>query len=128
MKPERGISREERGAIAKMVMTLFDHWNLNAEEQLGMLALSTSNRNLLSRYRTGDPLALNQELLERVGIILGIHKDLRLLFPNDKERACAWIKTKNKAFGGMPPVEAVTEHGFQGLLMVKSYLDWTRGS
>lgn len=127
MEPEREISQEERGANAKMVMTLFERWNLSTEEQLSMLGLSTSNRSLLSRYRNGDPLVSNRDLLERAAIILDIHKRLRLLFPNNRELVYAWIKTRNNALGGVPPVEAVIEHGFPGLLMVSSYLDQASG-
>lgn len=126
MMPEPSTLKEEREAIAKMVFTLFEHWNLGTDEQLGMLGLPPSNRSLLSRYRNGDPLAPNRDLLDRVAIILGIHQSLRLLFPNDRELAYAWIKTRNKALGSMPPVEVVTVHGFPGLLMVRSYLDRMR--
>lgn len=108
-------------------MRLFEHWQLTTEEQLALLGLSTTNRGVLTRYRKGDPLAANRDLLERVGILLGVHKALRLLFPHNRDLAYAWMKQRNQAFNGMSPVEAIAQWGFTGLLMVRAYLDRARG-
>jgi len=113
----------DRVAIAVMLMKLFDHWQLDAVEQLHLLGLSPSNRSALSRYRKGGALANNRDLLDRAGHLLGIHKSLRMLFPNDRKLAYAWMKTPNKAFKGKTPVEIVVEYGFESLLMVRAYLD-----
>ena len=63
----------DRAELAKMVMTLFAHWQLSTEEQLALLGLSIANRAALARYRKGLPLAQSRDLLDRVGILLGIH-------------------------------------------------------
>lgn len=119
--------QDDRSELAKMVIALFSHWQLSTEEQLAMLGLSTKNRGVLARYRKGDPLAPNRDLLERVGILLGIHKSLRILFPQNREQAYSWMKQHNRAFEGSTPVDAIKEWGFPGLLMVRSYLDKARG-
>lgn len=117
----------DRSELAKMTMTLFDHWDLKSEEKLSLLGLSTANRAALGRYRRGDPFSTNRDLLERVGILLGIHKSLRRLFPRNRELAYSWMSTRNRAFDGLSPIEAIVEWGFSGLLMVRSYLDKARG-
>lgn len=119
--------KADRAELAKMVMALFAHWQLSTEDQLALLGLSTSNRGALTRYRKGEALAQNRDLLERVGILLGIHKSLRLLFPHNRDLAYAWMTQRNRAFDGMTPVEAIKEWGFPGLLMVRAYLDKARG-
>jgi len=119
--------KADRSALAQMVMQLFEHWRLPTEDQLALLGLSTTNRAALSRYRKGEPLAPNRDLLERVGILLGIHKSLRLLFPHNRDLAYAWMTQPNRAFEGMTPVETVKQWGFPGLLMVRAYLDRARG-
>lgn len=119
--------KADRAELAKMVMSLFGHWQLSTEDQLALLGLSTTNRGALTRYRKGEPLAPNRDLLERAGILLGIHKSLRLLFPHNPELAYAWMTTRNRAFEGMTPVETIRQWGFQGLLMVRAYLDKARG-
>lgn len=123
---EMHSAEPDRGALAKMVVQLFEHWKLSTEEQLALLGLGAASRSALTRYRKGEPLAQSRDLLERVGNLLAIHKNLRLLFPHNRDLAYAWMSTRNKAFGGRTPAEVVAEIGFAGLLMVRSYLDRMR--
>ena len=125
--PQFEERKADRSEQAKMVMTLFTHWQLSTEDQLALLGLSTSNRGALTRYRKGEPLAPNRDLLERAGILLGIHKSLRLLFPHNRDLAYAWMTRPNRAFEGMSPTETIKQWGFTGLLMVRAYLDRARG-
>lgn len=117
----------DRSAIARMLMKLFDHWGMSTEEQLDVLGLSTANRAALSRYRKGEPIAQNRDMLDRAGYLLAIHKNLRLLFPRNRDLAYSWMRTRNKAFDGRTPVEVIREWGFAGLLTVRAYLDRARG-
>lgn len=118
---------QDRGALAKMVMTLLDHWKLGTEDQAALLGIASSNRAALSNYRSGKPIGTSRDQYERVGHLLGIHKNLRLLFPQNRDLAYRWMSTRNKAFDNLTPVEVVKEWGFAGLLMVRGYLDRARG-
>lgn len=118
---------QDRGTLAKMVMTLVDHWKLDTEDQAGLLGLAPSNRAALGRYRRGEPIGSSRDQYERVGHLLGIHKNLRLLFPHNRDLAYRWMTTRNKAFENRTPVEVINEWGFAGLLMVRAYLDRARG-
>lgn len=120
-------SEADRSAIAKMLMKLFEHWQLTTEEQLSMLGLAPENRSALSRYRKGSPIATSRDMVERAGHLLGIHKNLRLLFPHNRELAYTWMRSRNRAFEGRTPAQAISEFGFAGLLMVRAYLDRARG-
>lgn len=117
----------DRGALAKMVMTLLDHWKLSTEDQAALLGIAASNRAALTRYRKGEAIGTSRDQFERVGHLLGIHKNLRLLFPHNRDLAYRWISTRNKAFDNLTPVDIVKEWGFAGLLMVRAYLDRARG-
>lgn len=118
---------EDRGALAKMVMALLDHWKLSTEDQAALLGLAANNRAALTRYRKGEPIGTSRDQYERVGHLLGIHKSLRLLFPQNRELVYRWMSTRNKAFENLAPVEVVSQWGFAGLLMVRAYLDRARG-
>lgn len=118
---------QDRGALAKMVMTLLDHWKLSTEDQAALLGIATSNRAALTRYRKGEPIGTSRDQSERVGHLLGIHKNLRLLFPQNRDLAYRWMSTRNKAFDNLTPVDIVRDWGFSGLLMVRAYLDRARG-
>ena len=121
------MTTQDRGALAKMVMTLFDHWKLTTEDQAALLGIAVNNRAALTRYRKGEPIGTSRDQYERVGHLLGIHKNLRLLFPQNRDLAYRWMSTRNKAFDNLTPAEVIKEWGFAGLLMVRSYLDRARG-
>lgn len=118
---------QDLGALAKMVMTLLAHWQLSTEDQAALLGIAASNRAALSNYRRGKPIGSSRDQYERVGHLLGIHKNLRLLFPHNRDLAYRWMTTRNKAFDNLTPVEVIKEWGFAGLLMVRGYLDRARG-
>jgi hypothetical protein len=122
-----GQSEIDRKAIAGMLMKLFDHWNLTTEEQLDVLGFSPTNRAVLTRYRKGEALSGSRDTLERAGHLLGVHKNLRLLFPHNQDLAYAWMKSRNRAFDNLTPTEIIRKFGFAGLLMVLAYLDRARG-
>lgn len=109
-----------------MVMTLLDHWKLSTGDQAELLGIAASNRAALSNYRSGKPIGTSRDQYERVGHLLGIHKNLRLLFPQDRALAYRWMTTRNKAFDNLTPVEVVKEWGFSGLLAVRGHLDRAR--
>jgi len=117
----------DRGTLAKMVMALLEHWKLSTEDQAALLGIASSNRAALSNYRSGKPIGTSRDQYERVGHLLGIHKSLRLLFPQNRDLAYRWMTTRNKVFDNLTPVDVVKEWGFTGLLMVRGYLDRTRG-
>jgi CTP:molybdopterin cytidylyltransferase MocA len=125
---DKGVSAsEDRGALARMVMTLLDHWKLSTEDQAALLGIAASNRAALARYRRGEPIGTSRDQYERVGHLLGIHKNLRLLFPQNRDLVYRWISTRNRAFDNLSPVDVIREWGFAGLLMVRAYLDRARG-
>lgn len=113
----------DRGEIAKMLIQLFERWQLTAAEQLSALGLSASNRDALTRYRKGGVFSNNRDQLDRAVHLLEIHKNLRRLFPHNRDLAYAWMKTRNKAFENLTPTEVICEQGFAGLLQIRAYLD-----
>lgn len=115
-----------RAQLARIVTRLFDHWQLPLTEQAGLLGLSMSNRASIGRYRAGEPLADNRDLLDRVSCLLGIHKTLRILFPENRDLAYRWMTTANRRLGTRP-IDVILEHGFEGLLAVRRYLEIERG-
>jgi len=61
-------SQEKRKALAKVVLRIFDLWDLNTATQLMLLGLGPKSRALLPKYREGSsPIAGSQDTLQRVG-------------------------------------------------------------
>jgi transcriptional regulator with XRE-family HTH domain len=129
-KPAKALpdvrTRESRTALARVVATLLDRWQVSAADQALLLGLSGQSRSTLARYRRGEPLADNADLLARAGHLLGIHKALRILFPHDRDLAYRWVAAPNRRFGLRAPLE-IMKQGFEGLLAVRRYLDFERG-
>lgn len=94
-----------RKAVSGMPMKLFDHWHLSTEEQLDAIGLSPNNQAVLTKYRRGEPLTSSRDTRERACHLLAIHENLRLLFPYNRDLAYVWLKTRNKAFEGLTPIE-----------------------
>ncbi len=120
-------SRASRERLAKLVIALLDHWRLAPPDQAALLGLSAQSRSTIGRYRKGEPFADSADLLARAGHLLGIHKALRILFPQDRELAYRWITAPNRRFGGVAPVDIMKRHGYEGILAVRRYLDFERG-
>ncbi len=119
--------RDARERLARMLAQLFEHWGLSTGEQAALLGLSPDNRSTLARYRKGEPLADSRDLLDRAGHLLGIHKSLRILFPHDRDLAYRWMTTPNRRLAARP-VDVAVERGFEGLLAIRRYLDFERGT
>ena len=118
--------RKSREKLAKLVAALLEHWQLSAADQAALLGLSAQSRSTVARYRRGEPLGDSADLIARAGHLLGIHKALRILFPQDRDLAYRWVATPNRRFDGRAPLE-IMKQGFEGLLAVRRYLDFERG-
>ena len=119
-------ARASRERLAKMVVSLLEHWNLAPSDQAVLLGLSPLSRSTIARYRRGEPLADSSDLLARAGHLLGIHKALRIIFPHDRDLAYRWVGAPNARFG-TTPLEIMKRHGYEGILAVRRYLDFERG-
>jgi hypothetical protein len=119
-------ARASRERLAKMVVSLLEHWNLPPNDQAVLLGLSPQSRSTIARYRRGEPLADSSDLLARAGHLLGIHKALRIIFPHDRDLAYRWVGAPNARFG-TTPLEIMKRHGYEGILAVRRYLDFERG-
>ncbi|RCS22522.1 DUF2384 domain-containing protein [Phyllobacterium salinisoli] len=118
------ITPAEAEAMVRAVIKLFEKWQLSdadAREILGGLAART-----YARWKAGEPGRIDRDLATRLSLLMGIHKGLRYLF-SDPERGYAWVKKPNRAFGGRPPVEIMTQGDIFSLARVRSYLDAERG-
>lgn len=101
-------SPEKRKALAKVVLRIFDQWDLDTATQLMLLGLGTKSRALLTKYRDGSsPIASNQDTLQRVGYITAIFQLLKSLYPKNKTLRQSWIKRRNTKLNNLAPLEVM---------------------
>jgi len=115
------MSLESRQGLAHMVLRLFELWKVPAEQQALVLRVSIE---ALARFRAGDPLDEDLELVTRVGWLMAIHKALRLLYPHDNELAYGWISMQNSRFNGLTPLQVLSDPSRNGLREIEHYLSW----
>ena len=119
--------RKEMSAPA---MRTFFHiatvWTLNNEEQRALLGWPPEST--FYKYKAGQVGALAYDMLMRISLVLGVYKDLHILYP-EADLANRWVKlpNSNSLFGGRPPLTLMMEAGIDGLYVVRRLLDGRRG-
>ena len=105
-------------------------WQLSEKERL--LALGSPARSTyhswVSKAQANGIISLPLDTLLRISAMLGIHKNLRVLF-GDSGRGAQWLRAENTAplFGGQRPVDLITSGTQTGILEVRRFLDSWRG-
>lgn len=117
-----------RQDLARVLTALFERWDLPTDVQLSLLGLSPESRKLLGLYRRGGRgLPASRDALDRAGYLLGMHKALRLLFPENPTLRYGWIRMRNRQLDGRTPLEVMLEEGLVGLARIARFLDFQRG-
>lgn len=109
MTPEtlRSTSPQEMAEVGlRICRRIARAWDLNESEQIGLLGVPSQSNEV------------HPESLERFSYILGIYKNLRILYPTE-ERANQWVKKHNAAFSGRTALEVMIEDP----AIVRRYLD-----
>jgi len=121
-------AEQPRRDIARVLAALFEKWALPTEAQLALLGMSPESRKVLAQYRRGErPLPNNRDALDRAGYLMGIHKGLRLLFPEDESLRYSWVHRRNQILGGRTPLEVMLDDGLVGLARIARFIDFQRG-
>lgn len=118
------VAPEQRKRLTKMVMRLLDEWPLTTAEQLRLLGLRETSRNMLLNYRNlTSILPFEQDKLDRVGLLFKIYQLLYDLFPENEMLRQQWIKRKNQQLDTARPIDLMLENGLFGLAHVVRFLE-----
>lgn len=116
----RGLAsdRARRLALTKLVLRLFDLWQLGVPDQLALLGCSLGT---LKKYKAGQPIGNRKDRIDRIGYLLAIHGLLRTLYParDNRDIVHSWVTWNNQCFG-CPPVYMMGT--LEGLQKVVRYL------
>jgi hypothetical protein len=109
---------------------LAERWGLSESQRLSVLGFPgrSTYHQWLTKARAGKSVLLPVDTLLRISAVLGIHKDLRILFAREEDER-AWLTRPHDAtlFGGTPPLTLVVNGTQDGLMLVRRYLDAWRG-
>lgn len=124
------LSAPERTALGaagfRTFLALADSWQLSVNERtrlLGDIADSTYHK-----WRSGKIGELSRDQLERLSLVLGIYKALRLIF-SDQATGARWLRGENTEpmFASRSPLQRMLDGSIDDLYAVRRYLDAWRG-
>jgi len=130
ISPGRRRDPKVRRQMSEPAMRAFfriaEAWQLSNEEQRALLGWPPEST--FFKYKAGQVTTLPFDMLMRISLLLGIYKDLHILYP-EAELAERWVKlpNSNPLFGGAPALRLMTESGMDGLYQVRRLLDARRG-
>lgn len=101
-------------------------WSLAGEPQRALLGWPPEST--FYKYKAGQVGTLSYDMLIRISLVLGIYKDLHILYP-EPALADRWVNlpNTNPLFGGKPALTVMTEGGIDALCQVRRLLDSRRG-
>lgn len=136
-RPEEGIPFAERhdpavrrrlsGPGLRTFFNVAGEWGLTVEQQrvlLGGVPPSTYHK-----WKGRAVGTLSYDALERISLVLGIYKGLKVLFADDAG-GLRWLKAANtdRPFAGGSPLDRMLRGSIDDLYAVRRYLDgWRQG-
>ena len=131
-EPERrpkttAITDEETGAMLRAFFNLADRWALSDRE--ARILMGQPAARTFARWKSGaaDLSRVPHDTRQRLSMLMGIHKGLRLLFPENPELRYSWVTRRNQVLEGRTPLEVMLEDGLVGLARIARLVDFQRG-
>jgi len=114
------------GPALRTFFQLAEAWRLSGEEQRALLGWPPEST--FYKYKAGQAGTLSYDTLIRISLLLGIYKDLQILYP-EPALADGWIRlpNNNPLFGGRAALEFLRDSGIDGLYQLRRLLDARRG-
>jgi hypothetical protein len=131
IKPDRRkdpkIRRQMSGPALRAFLNIAEAWQLPNEAARGLLGWPPEST--FFKYKAGEPGVLSYDTLMRISLVIGIYKDLHILYP-EEGLADRWVSlpNNNPLFGGRSAIAFMTEGGMDGLYEVRRLLDSRRGA
>ncbi|WP_266168635.1 MbcA/ParS/Xre antitoxin family protein [Dyella subtropica] len=124
--PETIPAADLGGPALRAFFKLADHWNLRISDQRKLLG--DPPESTFYKWKRQQAGSLGRDVLERISYLLGIYKDLQILF-NDPKQADAWVHKANQAslFSGQSAMQRMLSGNVADLYVVRQYLDAQRG-
>jgi hypothetical protein len=121
------IRRHMSGPALRAFLNIAEAWQLSNEVARGLLGWPPEST--FFKYKAGEPGVLSFDTLMRISLVIGIYKDLHILYP-EEGLADRWVSlpNNNPLFGGRPAIAFMTEDGMDGLYQVRRLLDARRGA
>lgn len=120
------VRRTMSGPAVRLFLRVCDLWDLKIDQRRAILG--GISKQSYHNWKAGQVAALTRDQLERISLVLGILKGLRLVFAED-QHGFRWLKagTADAPFNGRSPLALMEQGGINDLFEVRRYLDAWRG-
>lgn len=117
-------NQEDRAILAQVIMRLLDEWEIESAQRVTLLGFPEDTRpRSLARYRSGDALPEDNDVLLRAQYLLEIHHALSTTFPMVDAMAKYWVTTENQFFNDRTPMAVMLEDGLEGMSRIRNHID-----
>lgn len=111
-------------AMQRAMIDLFAHWGVGVDDAATLLGGISSKT--FRRWKDGDYGRVSRDQADRMSLLLGIHKALRILY-TDAARGYRWIGAANTVFDSKSALDIMLRGGIEDIRRIRSYLDAVRG-
>ncbi|GAB5415742.1 MAG: hypothetical protein Cons2KO_33450 [Congregibacter sp.] len=113
----------ESGSLLPVIFNIFSLWRLTGQQQMTLLGLS-NEKTLYNWKNQPEKAKLTRDCLERASYILGIYRELQILFP-DEAQSDRWIHAPNDnpLFDGSAPLDKMLRGLVVDLAVIREHLD-----
>jgi hypothetical protein len=120
------VSDETKAAAGLTAFfSIAEEWGLTTEQQ--MTLLGSPGRTTFFQWKRNQRGNLSRDTLDRLSYMLGIYKNLHILFSPDHVRQWLTNTNDNPIFNQQSPMEYMLGGSLMSLADVRRYLDWARG-
>ena len=119
---------QKRQALTKAFFQIVEKWKLTNEQKSQLLGWTYAHkRSVIDAMKRGDKAVdLDLDKLQRMIEVLHIHKNLRILFPHQRNFVYEWVHEKRERFGNFSAIDMMLTDGLLGMAAVRRYLDYVR--
>lgn len=111
-------------AMQRAMIDLFVNWRVGADD--AAILLGGISSKTFRRWKDGDYGRVSRDQADRMSLLLGIHKALRILY-TDAARGYRWVGAANAVFEGKSALDIMLRGGIEDIRRIRSYLDAVRG-
>ncbi|MFW7380092.1 MAG: hypothetical protein ACOH5I_14860 [Oligoflexus sp.] len=120
-------SKGEQKALGKVLWLLAEEYDLSISELALLLDVGEKTIRNAKKARSFPQPSLDR--MRRIGHLLGIKKNLEILFPRNQEIRANWLKVPRETFKGKSALELIEENpllSMDRLFTVRRILDMYR--
>lgn len=125
--PKPAVTQEQGIVLGDAFWSLCDRYGFSRSQQAALLGVRETSR--LRALQKDKKIPLEADKFARVGILLGIHKNLRIMFPENTEVVYAWMNTPREMFSGKSAIDWIMAdeiHTYERLFTLRRRLDEMR--